>query len=566
MPPLLLPRTRCSTNDGAVILLDAAPHGASRAVEPRRLLARYGPAAACLVALLTVALWQDWQFRHYWLDDPFISFRYAWNLVHGHGLTYNPGEHVEGFSNPSWTLLSAGALAAGLDPVLVSKALGLSLHLALIVLVWSGARRRVPRCTPGAMRFADLVALLPAALAAALVATSGWTALWALAGLETPLFAFALAAAVVAYSRERRTAAAALLLLAALTRLEGVVFGLAFVVVLLREQGLSRQAKRSLLIFLVPFTAVLLGRIAYYGHPLPNSYTDKTGLPLAAGLHAGTRYLTASLRTAWGAPVGLQPLHQSVMPVLGLLVGTSLALLWGLARASTARGAARWLAAAFVWLVVAITVGGGGDWMPAARFLVPAVPLVALALGWALTALLDHRPLLLASVHGIAAATGVVVSAAVVLMLAQGQQANVRAAVARYQPSGSPAVYRNPRYVAMAAWLRENARPGDLVGIEEAGLIPYETPQLRYLDLFGLTDETIARGQGTPPFDKHDDTYVLALRPRYLVIWGVPDARGGFRWSHQLSLVEDRRFTSAYRPRLTTAKDPIYTFIVYERR
>ena len=27
-----------------------------------------------------------------WLaDDSFISFRYAWNLVHGHGLVYNAG-------------------------------------------------------------------------------------------------------------------------------------------------------------------------------------------------------------------------------------------------------------------------------------------------------------------------------------------------------------------------------------------------------------------------------------------------------------------------------------------
>ena len=30
-----------------------------------------------------------------WLaDDSFISFRYAWNLVHGHGLVNNAGEYV----------------------------------------------------------------------------------------------------------------------------------------------------------------------------------------------------------------------------------------------------------------------------------------------------------------------------------------------------------------------------------------------------------------------------------------------------------------------------------------
>ena len=33
------------------------------------------------------------------LDDPFISFRYARNLLNGYGLVFNPGERVEGYSN-----------------------------------------------------------------------------------------------------------------------------------------------------------------------------------------------------------------------------------------------------------------------------------------------------------------------------------------------------------------------------------------------------------------------------------------------------------------------------------
>src|SRR5438105_2557104 len=39
------------------------------------------------------------------IDDAYISFRYAWNFAHGQGLVFNPGEHVEGFTNLSWTLL-----------------------------------------------------------------------------------------------------------------------------------------------------------------------------------------------------------------------------------------------------------------------------------------------------------------------------------------------------------------------------------------------------------------------------------------------------------------------------
>ena len=39
-------------------------------------------------------------------DDPFITLRYAANLVHGLGPVYNPGQHVEGFTSPLHLLLS----------------------------------------------------------------------------------------------------------------------------------------------------------------------------------------------------------------------------------------------------------------------------------------------------------------------------------------------------------------------------------------------------------------------------------------------------------------------------
>src|SRR5207253_1595485 len=44
--------------------------------------------------------------RYFWLDDDqMISMRYARNLAHGHGLTWNPGEYVEGYTNFLWTVI-----------------------------------------------------------------------------------------------------------------------------------------------------------------------------------------------------------------------------------------------------------------------------------------------------------------------------------------------------------------------------------------------------------------------------------------------------------------------------
>jgi len=42
------------------------------------------------------------------IDDAYITFRYARNLVNGLGFVYNPGQHVQGTTTPLYTLLLAG--------------------------------------------------------------------------------------------------------------------------------------------------------------------------------------------------------------------------------------------------------------------------------------------------------------------------------------------------------------------------------------------------------------------------------------------------------------------------
>jgi GTP-binding protein EngB required for normal cell division len=126
--------------------------------------------------------------RLYWSwteDDAYISFRYAQNLAHGNGLVFNPGERVEGYSNFSWVLLAAVAIHAGLDPVEVSKVLGLLSAVAALLLSWQLARRLVPR--PG---LTPVVAAFYLAVSPVLVQHS-------ITGLETTFFALLLIAAVL---------------------------------------------------------------------------------------------------------------------------------------------------------------------------------------------------------------------------------------------------------------------------------------------------------------------------------------------------------------------------------
>src|SRR5688572_19232090 len=90
-------------------------------------------------------------------DDAMVSLRYAWNLAHGDGLVWNPGERVEGVTCFLFTLyMSLGALFLG------KSAAVLFVQISGIVLV-VGAALLVDRLTR-ALSAAPLLGLVTAAL------------------------------------------------------------------------------------------------------------------------------------------------------------------------------------------------------------------------------------------------------------------------------------------------------------------------------------------------------------------------------------------------------------------
>src|SRR5205085_11882162 len=60
---------------------------------------------AFLVAAFTYAF-----LANAWLgDDAYITFRVIWNLLHGYGATFNPGERVQAYTHPLWLLVMSAA-------------------------------------------------------------------------------------------------------------------------------------------------------------------------------------------------------------------------------------------------------------------------------------------------------------------------------------------------------------------------------------------------------------------------------------------------------------------------
>ncbi len=212
-------------------------------------------------------------------DDAFISFRYARNLVDGHGLVFNLGEHVEGYTNFLWTMVIALGLWAGIDAVAFSRFLGIGFFLATVVLLWR----------------ADKKAVLP--LAAVGLALHHHSALMASFGLETAMFTFLVTVALVTLVQAQRPwqylMVGTSLVLASMTRPDGLLlYSLATCFVAL-QAWLTRQP-RMLLAVLLPGICLLgpygYWKLEYYQNLLPNTFYAKS---------ASKPYLSQGLLYLW---------------------------------------------------------------------------------------------------------------------------------------------------------------------------------------------------------------------------------------------------------------------------
>jgi hypothetical protein len=290
--------------------------GAALATEraPLRLADLRSRPALALALIATLVLLLAHSGRYAFLtDDAYISFRYARNLAHGHGLVFNPGgERVEGYSNFLWTVVLAGAAAAGIPPERAASPLSLAATVALWALVVAYALRHPP----------------PAGHAWLIVVPAAWLALtrsvavWSTSGLETRWFELLVVAGALrllveigaARRGERHAPLAAVALgLAVLTRPDGMMiaaFAWATKLAAVAWSGSALEARRattrgpgaqalpsgatvtrpaSITRRVLPWAAIdlavlaaligghLLFRLAYYGEWLPNTYYAKVG-------------------------------------------------------------------------------------------------------------------------------------------------------------------------------------------------------------------------------------------------------------------------------------------------
>jgi hypothetical protein len=240
------------------------------ALEPQARVDATGVLLAAAIYLVHFAVLAWW-----YVEDAAITFSFARNLVAGEGLVAVPGgERVEGFSNPTWTLLLAPFDLVGANPFIAAKWLGAAFGLLTLPLALRWARHVLP---PERGAFASLAPIL--------LALCPQFVIWNASGLENSLFVVLLAAGVVWMLDEvelgGRPWSAIPLVLLAITRPEAPLY--AFVIgvwgfgahLVRRPRDLARWTLQFAALFLPPFALWHAWRITWFGWPLPNTYYAK---------------------------------------------------------------------------------------------------------------------------------------------------------------------------------------------------------------------------------------------------------------------------------------------------
>ncbi|AGC44596.1 hypothetical protein MYSTI_03284 [Myxococcus stipitatus DSM 14675] len=424
------------------------------------------------------------------VDDAYISYRHAWNLLHGHGLVYNAVERVEGFTNLLWTLISAVPLALGIRVDLFCSILGGTLAATAVLRSWRFLVR-LGVSEHAAWGAALLVALFPGYYVNAVN------------GLEAGLFSLLLVETAGAVLTRRQPLVPALLggLLFTTRPESAALLPLCVIFRFLADRARSddlRWIKQDVLRMALGWGAIIgavtAWRLLFYGHPLPNSVAAKavnlTNVPeLLWNARFGAIYLRGFFLT--------NPLLV-VLSVLGLI--TAPRALWAWLGGLTAIGAA---------LLILLQ---GGDWMLHFRLLTMYAPFMMFPAAAGLGFLGGRLQRMKANLRPVA---GIALAAAASFGLYVG------ASQLHFFPNmqwelGQPA----KAYEIIARALRGGLQQGDVVAGEGIGMLGIELPETYVHDFLGLTDEHLAHhGTLRDIYGRRDYVYTARqVRPAVYIV------------------------------------------------
>jgi len=433
-------------------------------------------------------LYYTFRFFNYVEDDAFIPMRYAMNFWHGAGWVMNSGERVEGCTSPLQLALVTLVIhfAAPDTALYVLKVSGLLIGLAVL---------RQTQCL--ALSLFPSIPWLAAA-APVLTAFRPDFAVSMINGLETGLAVLLVTGGLTAFIRATNTErgdqrlAAVWFLGAALARPElALLFPLLLTVSFLGSRSRFR-GWAALITYVGPLALLLLARYLYYGTLLPNTYWAKQ-----LSLHQAL-------------PLGLSYLGNFALPGSLWLAAALYSI--GILRILKISGVEKWAILLPILMHSIFLLRSGGDWMSDGRFFMVILPLCVIVWSAAVLQIIEvgawlvknlsrtrfaaYGALLLVSFCAAEQFAQDIITREGRLMTQPGIGSLV-ATLKPHQPLEEWKIGNADGRLAIGRWISAHARPGQTVLASEMGLNTVVNPQIKFLDMRGLTDTHIAHMSGT---------------------------------------------------------------------
>lgn len=439
---------------------------------------KYLPLLSLIPLYLVLRHWQL-EYVGYIKDDAYISMRYARNLVEGHGLVFNYGDRLEGYTNFLWVMLLAPARLLGWDMLVWAKQLASFFGVVGIVVTWSIARF----LADDGRGEAEWRALPYVWIAAALWAVSPSVVLWSQGALEPTLMACLagggtlLGMKLLAADEGDRwlplaLGSALLLALGGLARPDAhAVFLVALPFTLV--DAVRRKRWRPWIVWALAFVAVVgpyhAWRLWYFGDPFPNTFYVKA----AAGpevMKLGLDYVKELLGFAANGGIF------ALVPLAFVTRRKLLPKLWALA---------------LVLFFLAYLVKIGSDEMKYYRLFLPVFPFALALAALGLRQLGTGLQLLLARALPRDVAWGVPVALALAAA-AVGFSVSWDMNAAKQRWNSNFVRWSERSFQAMGAYVQERSEPGAKIAFQDMGGAPWAGGDLEWIDTIGILNRYVA--------------------------------------------------------------------------
>jgi hypothetical protein len=420
------------------------------------------------------------------IDDAYIYFRYAYNLVNGYGYVYNQGQNVEAVTSLTWTFLLTSTSFFSVPPEISSKIFGYLCGIIIIILLWNELRDK--NISPIIIFFVLLLFVTNRNYYASIMM-----------GLETGLYSlllllFYLSARQSAKSIRHQFIFSAIGLLLFLTRPESaLVFLMIFLGLIIINFDDSEPPTIALTILIVGVALISFLRYSVFGVYLPNSVLSKSLLAESiSNLNIiFPRMLYGFYYIGLWLLLSLFLTIPAFLNIRDFLIEKSFSI---------------FVAGSMLFTGIFVALLNGGDWMPFSRLLTPYFPIITILSAISIDRFVrENKWFSKIKINIIATSVALLIGSYSLWTL-------LPITYFSYKPWAEGKCYKEAGSL-LKPYLDESI----LIAPEAIGTIGFKLNKIRILDFFGLTEPYIAK-KGTIPravfnMGKHHYEYTMKKQP-----------------------------------------------------